>query len=124
MNGVFGRNYGACMKGFYYLNDSKTIGAWFPKMAVIQNGIEAAQSNTKAWINTLSKDGKRIRMYTKDPSIIRVGDGRHPKHITFAKFPGEGYRYIGTFLGSEGSSPADRWFDRIETSFTIADVLK
>ena len=123
MNGIFGWNYGACMKGFYYINDSKTIGAWFPKMAIIENGIEKAQSITKAWINVLSADGKEIRMYTKDPYLSSVKYHAEP-HITFAKFPGEPYRYIGTFdRDLPRCTPTDIRFVRIATSFDIAESL-
>ncbi len=123
MNEVFGRNYAACMKGFYYVNDAKTIGAWFPKMAVIEGGEEVAQSSTKAWINVLSEDGKEIRMYTKDPTLSSVVYHAEP-HITFAKFPGEPYRYIGTFVRDlPRCTPTDVRFVRIATSFIIADTI-
>lgn len=126
MNGVFGWNYGACMKGFYHLNDERTAGAWFPQMAVIENGVEKAQSTTKDWINVLSKDGMKIKMYTRDPSLVITHDGPSQLHLTFARFPGQSYKYIGTFVWdtSVPYKPMEYWYKRIATSFRIADYRK
>lgn len=120
LNDVFHKGYESYMRGFCYVNEAKTVGAWFPKMAIIENGEEVAQSTTKAWINVLSDDGKEIRMYTKDPTLSSVVYHAEP-HITFAKFPGEPYRYIGTFVRDlPRCTPTDVRFVRIATSFNIA----
>ena len=123
LNDVFHKGYESYMRGFCYVNDAKTIGAWFPKMAIIENGLEAAQSTTKAWINVLSDDGKEIRMYTKGPTLSSSVYHAEP-HITFAKFPGEPYRYVGTFVRDlPRCTPTDVRFVRIATSFKIGDWL-
>ena len=123
LNEVFHKDYGAWMRGFCYLDETRTVGAWFPKMAVIENGKELPQSKTKAWINVLSEDGKEIRMYTNDLSL-RSSNKNTELHLTFAKFPGEPYRYIGTFVRDlPRCSERDVRFVRVATSFDIADYL-
>ena len=117
LNEVFHKNYRAWMRGFCYLDETKTIGVWFPKMAVIENGQEKAQSKTKAWINVLSEDGTEIRMYSKDPDLVSSNKNTD-LHITFAKFPGQPYKYIGTFVRDlPRCTPSDVRFVRVATSF-------
>ena len=95
-------------------------------MAVIENGIEKSQSTTKEWINTLSEDGKTIRMYSHTEALYRPkGHERNTPQITFAKFPGEPYKYIGTFIRDvDASKPSDHIFHRIETSVDLTPWRK
>ncbi|MDO4415716.1 MAG: hypothetical protein Q4C20_11630 [Erysipelotrichaceae bacterium] len=119
LNECLGKNYKGYQRGTYSLDDDSVL--WFPKMAIIENGIEKSQSRTKEWINTISEDGKTIRMYSHTEALHRTkGDSRDLKHITFAKFQGEPYRYIGTFVRDyDLSQPSDHIFRRIETEFDL-----
>lgn len=56
LNECLGLNYKGWQRGTYMIDEDTYL--WFPKMAVIEYGIEKAQSKTKEWINTLSEDGK------------------------------------------------------------------
>lgn len=80
-------------------------------MAVIENGILKSQSATKEWINTLSEDGMTITMASHTEYSYST---RYEAHITFAKFPGQPYKYIGTFKrDKDASSPQKVIFRRI-----------
>ena len=118
LNDCFGKTYRAWMKAFCYLDEAKTIGVWFHKMAVIEYGIEQPQSKTKAWINTLSDDGTTIRMYSHTKQTIGRGTDTH---ITFAKFPGQPYKYIGTFVRDiEISRPDNHIFRRVAAEVNLS----
>ena len=117
MNECFGKNYKAWMRGFCYLDDEKTIGVWFPKMAVYEYGVAKSQSKTKDWVNTLSADGSIIKMTsTTEFSLSRTAE----PHITFAKFPGKPYKYIGTFIRDlQASKPQEVIFRRIAVELDL-----
>ena len=86
-------------------------------MAVYEYGIEKSQSSTANIINTLSADGTAIREYFPDYRCLNVDD---TIRITFAKFPGEPYRYVGTFVADAAASTAqERIYRRIATEVDL-----
>lgn len=95
LNECFNKHYKAWMQSGCFLNEEKTIRAWFPKMAVTENGRSKAQSRTKAWVNILSDDGMTIMTHSDTESVSSYTE---EPMVTFGKFPKEPYRYIGTFL--------------------------
>lgn len=122
LNECFNKHYKAWMQSGCFLNEEKTLRAWFPKMAVTENGRLKAQSKTKAWINTLSDDGMIIRAYS---SVESVSSYTEEPLITFGKFPKEPYRYIGTFLlDLETTKPNDLIYRRIATEVDLSPWRK
>lgn len=117
LNSCFGKDYGAWMKGGYYLDKGYRYHVWFPKMAYYEAGRAKAQSTTKAWINELSPDGKSIHMYSD--TEVKYPEDMATIHFVFAKFPKEPYRYIGTFIKDEKTTPGDHWFRRIGTEVDL-----
>ena len=94
MNGVFGWNYKSCFHGFYYLNDEKEYGAWFPKLA---KGTKEPGDTWYGWVNILSSDGKYIYMKNySNPEMMSLDDF-YPLSFTFAKNPGGTYEFLGVY---------------------------
>lgn len=122
LNECFDKHYKAWMSSGCFLNQEKTLRAWFPKMALTDHGRLKAQSTTKAWINTLSEDGTIIRAYS---SIESVTFYTEEPLVTFAKFPKEPYRYVGTFLlDLEITKPNDLIYRRIATEVDLTPWRK
>lgn len=118
LNECFGKDYKGWQRGGYDLKfDGIKIGVWFPKMAVYEYGIEKSQSSTANIINTLSADGTTIREYFPDLNGLNIDE---TIRITFAKFPGEPYRYVGTFVADpQASTPKERIYRRIATEIDL-----
>lgn len=94
MNLVFGWNYEACFKGFYYLDDEKKCGAWFPKLA---KGPKEPGDTWHGWVNVLSPDGNYIYMKNYDNPEKMKMDDNFPLHFTFGKKPGGIYEFLGVY---------------------------
>ena len=94
MNGVFGWNYKSCFHGFYYLNDKKEYGAWFPKLA---KGSTEPGDTWSGWVNILSSDGKYIYMKNDSNPEKMCLDEFFPLSFTFAKKPGGAYEFLGVY---------------------------
>lgn len=93
-NACFGKNYKGWQRAAINLYGSWDEDmSWFPKLAVIENGIEVAQDKVYGCINVLSDDG--LTIYESHSSA----DGTFEEKIryVFAKPPGEPYRYVGNF---------------------------
>lgn len=115
MNQVFGWNYKACMKGFYYLNPEKTCGAWFPKLVVLDEGEERPGDQWKKWKNRMSNDEETIFMLNSDdPSRMSLIDPNYPVHLTFAKKPGGRYFFYGAYKITRLDPVLGYVFTRIE----------
>lgn len=120
LNKCFGKNYAGWQRAVCWIDENRTELVWFPKLAIIENGIETAQSATKAWINVLSEDGSEIRMYNREN--LAQGHGNHTGiiHHTFARYPGKGYKYVGSFVRDLSRSTSnDVIFIRVTTSVNI-----
>lgn len=118
LNECFGKNYKAWMKSGCILNEEKTLRAWFPKIAVKKDGRLKAQSSTKAWINTISEDGQTIRAYSETESVSYYVT---ENLVTFAKIPGQPYKYVGTFvIDYQATKPNDIIYRRITTEVDLS----
>lgn len=97
MNNVFKWNYKAYYRGFYYLDDDKKVGAWFPKLS---KDCKTPGDAWYGWVNTISADGKYIYMKNYcEPSRMEKGEDEFKTiHITFTKLPGEHYKYSGCYI--------------------------
>ena len=95
MNDIFGWNYEACFKGFYYLDDERKYGAWFPKLA---KGPKEPGDTWYGWVNVISSDGKYIYMKNySNPEKMNL-DEFLPLHFTFGKKPGGCYEFLGVYI--------------------------
>lgn len=70
------------MKASCYLGDNKDVRVWFPKLAVVEGGIEKPQDSSSEWINTLSSDGMIIKTSNQYGKIM---SHEQVVRITFAK---------------------------------------
>lgn len=118
LNECFGKNYKAWMRASCYLDDNRTVRVWFPKMAVVGSGIDKPQNSGGEWINTLSSNGLIIKTSNQYGKIM---SHELVKRITFAKFPRQPYRYIGTFIyAPEFSDGKVTAFKRIATEVDLS----
>ncbi len=106
LNECFKKEYGGFQRGFCYVNYEKTAGAWFPQIAIEENGqLRPQSSSDKEMVNTISSDGMRMEMYSL--ADITFGHGNEI-HFTFAKFKGHGFKYVGTFLRDSLNSTEEK----------------
>lgn len=126
MNICFGRNYKACMKGWYKLNSSKKTYAWFPKIADLSNGKPEPGDKWYNWCNIISSDGKEIYMNNfEDPSLLTrdMPDGIEP-HVTFVKRPkSRVYQYAGVFTRTHRDKEFGWVYERIATDIDTRDYI-
>lgn len=117
LNECFGKNYKAWMKASCYLDDRKTVRVWFPKIAVVEGGVDKPQDSSGEWINTLSFDGMIIKTSNQYGKIM----SHEPVvRITFSKFPKQPYKYIGTYIyAPELSDEKVTAFKRISTEVDL-----
>lgn len=112
MDNVFGWNYKSYFKGYYFLDDEKTKGAWFPKIT-FKPGVP--EDKWTGWVNTLTEDGKFIYMKNYDePMRMDKDDGSNEIAFTFAKKPKEKYKYVGIFVRTHLDENLGWVFERIE----------
>ena len=116
MNGCFGWNYKACMKGWYLINPHKKTSAWFPKIADLSTGKPEPGDKWYGWCNTLSNDGKTIYMNNfEDPDRLNKDcpECLEP-HITFIKLPhSKTYQYAGVFIRTHRDEKLGWVYERI-----------
>lgn len=123
MNSVFGWNYKACMRGGYAINKEKGIYAWFPKMAVYEQGELLEGDKWYGWINSMSEDGQHIYMINyQDPSRMDL-EPIHDKLITFAKEKGKKYTYVGVFERTYRDSEKGWVYNKIADDIEVKDYL-
>jgi hypothetical protein len=115
LNACFGKNYKGWMKAWYQLSDNEAV--WFPKLAIIENGVVQPQDRVYGCINILSDDGCVIT----ERHSTACGDTETTIRYVFAKpSQKEGYRYIGTFVRDlEQSGPDVAVYRRIGTSVDL-----
>ena len=118
MNNVFGWNYEACFKGFYYLDDDKNYGAWFPKLA---KGPKEPGDTWYGWVNVLSSDGNNIYMknYT-NPDKMSIEEFL-PLHFTFGKKPGGVYEFLGVYKRTHLDPELVFVYERVNMDVDIDD---
>ena len=118
MNNVFGWNYEACFKGFYYLDDDKNYGAWFPKLA---KGPKEPGDTWYGWVNVLSSDGNNIYMknYT-NPAKMSM-DEFLLLHFTFGKKPGGVYEFLGVYKRTHLDPELGFVYERVNMDVDIDD---
>lgn len=94
-NECFGKNYKAYQRGHYNINDYYM--AWFPKMAIEENGRKKPGSKTKNWINILGDNGNTIIEYNYDEPADVSKKLENMIRLVFGKSKGEEYRFLGVF---------------------------
>ena len=119
-NKYFGRDYEMFQKAFLHMDKAKTIGVWFPMMAIKENGKIKAQSKTKEWINVMSDDGSEIHMYSV--SDLEGGRGGEEYHITFAKEDKKSnYTFVGVYKRNMSRSTSkDHYFELVSRSIDVS----
>ncbi|MDO4415715.1 MAG: hypothetical protein Q4C20_11625 [Erysipelotrichaceae bacterium] len=118
-NACFGKNYKAWFRATINISD-KTDDAfpWFPKLAVIENGVEAAQDKVYGCINILSEDGMTIY----ESHSAADGQIEHKTRYVFAKPQGEAYRYVGNFVkDNEASTSVLSIYRRVSTEIDLSE---
>ena len=126
MNGVFGWNYKACMKGYYIVSKSKNSSAWFPKMADLSNGKPQPGDKWYGWCNTFSDDQKYIYMnnFENPERLYMIPPATSEPHITFAKRQGEKlYRYVGVYRRIKLDKDLGWVYERIAEDINTDDYL-
>lgn len=126
MNTCFGRNYKACMKGWYKLNSTKKTSAWFPKIADLSSGKPESGDKWYGWCNIISSDGKEIYMNNyENPSLLSpdMPDGIEP-HVTFVRYPkSRFYQYVGVFARTRRDKDLGWVYERIATDIDTKNYL-
>ena len=126
MNTCFGRNYKACMKGWYQLNPVKKTSAWFPKIADLSNGRPMPGDKWYGWCNIISGDGNIIYMNNfENPGLLGkdLPNGAEP-HITFIKLPHSNlYKYAGVFIRVRRDEERGWVYERIAEDIDTRDYL-
>lgn len=121
MNDVFGWNYKACFKGFYYLDDDRKYGAWFPKIA---KDPKVPGDVWYSWVNILSSDGNNIYMknYENPERMMKSDEGVSPVlHITFGKNESGKYEYLGTYIRTDLDPELGFVFEKVKGDIDTDD---
>ena len=126
MNECFGRNYKACMKGWYVLNPCKRTSAWFPKIADLSSGKPEPGDKWYGWCNTISDDGDTIYMNNfEKPELLNKDfpEGIEP-HVTFIKRAhSKVYQYAGVFNRVRRSEKMGWIYERIAGDIESDDYM-
>lgn len=111
MNNIFGWNYKGYFKAFYYLDNCKKYGAWFPKFS---KDNRSPGDKTSNWLNIITPDGRYIYMRNEDISKMNSIDRNYPIHFTFGKKPGESYKYNGAYKCTHIDEKLGYVFEKID----------
>ncbi len=107
LNECFNKGYDGFQQGYVHLNEARTIGAWFPRLAKYEAGIPRRQGSVNnKFINEVVDDGRTILSYTEEGTVSGAGN---ELHFTFAMINNEQrYKYIGTFIKDYNRSDSTR----------------
>lgn len=124
MNTCFGKNYEACMRGWYSLSKDKKTSAWFPKIADLSEGIPKPGDKWYGWCNTMNDLGDTIYMNNfENPQLLEkeAPDCIEP-HVTFVKLCGTGeYKYAGVFVRKYRDKDKGWVYEQIAKDIDTAD---
>lgn len=121
-NACFGKNYKGWQRATMNVHGDKCPNyPWFPKLAIMENGVDTAQDKVYGLINTINADGTIIKERRNgDPNVS--DEYEDCIRYVFVKPAGQPYRYAGNFKKDNSASNGQiSVFYRVSTELDLSE---